>query len=212
MAQRCVTGIVLSLCSNTFLSMRQRIIYIVLLLFIGSSAFAQKHIHNLELQHHLQFKDSVFSRIRFISGQFSKMPADSVQLYRDVSYPKVVTRTGRYTVSLIFYNDLFAAGYDSSFAGTAVDMLATCNGNVFSKLRFTRDFFAPFFKDDLQSLSRYDIRSIKAIAMYEDHLCIDVMLCIPDSDIDLYYRIICRGGNLFDIEDVCREYWSDEEE
>ena len=200
------------ICVYRFILMRNLILCFVLLLSFFDGAIAQVDKYKMELQHHLQFKDSVFSRIRLISGQFSKMPADSMQLYRDVSYPKVVTRIGRYTVSLIFYNDLFAAGYDSSFAGTTVDMLATCDDNVFSKLRFTRDFFAPLFKDDLQSLSRYDIRSIKAIAMHEDHLCIDVMLCIPDSDIDLYYRIICRGGNLFDIEDVCMEYWSDEEE
>ena len=109
------------------------------------------------------------------------------------------------------YNNTSIAGYDRDYAATAVDMLITFNGSVFGKLRFTRDFFLPVVEYK-ESLVKYDIRRIEKVDIRKDGVCIDVMLCIPDSDEDVYYRIICSRGSKFDLKDVCEEYWTDEEE
>ena len=55
--------------------MRHLILCFVLFLSFFDGASAQVDKYKMELQHQLVFKDTVFSRIRLISGQFSKMPA-----------------------------------------------------------------------------------------------------------------------------------------
>lgn len=193
--------------------MRNLILCFVLLLSFFDGAIAQVDKYKMELQHHLVFKDTVFNRVAFVNAQLdSIVKVSGMMLHRDVSLPKVVTiERHDFAVTFVIYNNTSIAGYDRDYAATAVDMLITFNGSVYGKLRFTRDFFLPVVEYK-ESLVKYDIRRIEKVDIRKDGVCIDVMLCIPDSDMDVYYRIICSGGSKFDLEDVCEEYWTDEEE
>lgn len=132
-------------------------------------------------------------------------------LHKDERYPIISQfKDEDFNISYVIYNNTTII--EHNFLGTNVDVLITKDNYIFNRYSVTRDSFKNALSEkDGKMLYKYDIRNIVDVAIKDKNVMLDIMLTIPDSDIDYYFRIICSDNKIIEIVDVSEEYWDEDE-
>lgn len=157
---------------------------------------------------HRLFRDSILDKVSENNVQINAMMEKSVtHLIKDERHPLFCDTTdGPFSISYVIYDNTTIV--ESYFLGSTVDVLITKGNNIFAKFSLTRDsFYSVFYPSDRDDMHKYDIHKIVDIIITDNCIIMDIMLTIPDSDIDYYFRITCKGDGYLYLKDVSEEYW-----
>lgn len=93
------------------------------------------------------------------------------------------------------------------FVGTSLDVLIMRNSKILGTIEITMDLLFTKFPDASHELKKYDIHAVENIGVEDNYVVFDIMICIPDTDMDQYFRIKCSGNNIIEITNISNEYW-----
>ena len=158
------------------------------------------------------FKDSVIKKIDSVNKYIDSLQIATGEKYIvDCRYPICQTyEQCSYVITYIMRhnrNIMNANRVGNKFVGTSIDILMIHNSKDFYTFEITMDLLSTKFPDGPQEAEKYDIHAIENIEIDGIHVIIDIMTCIPDTDIDYYFRIKYSGNNIIEIINVSNEYW-----
>lgn len=81
------------------------------------------------------------------------------------------------------------------------------NGYPYLRVDSIVDCTVKVFANGKEELQNYDIRDICKLEVIEDNVEIDIMTCIPDTDLDYYFRITVFPNGTLKITNVSDQYW-----
>lgn len=194
-----------------------KIIFLLLCIFISTSCrnsvVQYGHLsHKKTEQTQEEFKNNTLQKINRINKSL-----DSLQnvlkkdLIKDDRCPIICDKqVCDYTITCIAYNDTTIV--KNNFLGLAIDILITTGKSVLANLTLTRESFIEVFNDGGVEFRDYDIRNICKLDVIQDNIEIDIMTCIPDTDLDYYFKVTVFPNGTFKVTDVSDQYWDIEEE
>lgn len=193
--------------------MRSIFVIVISVMFALSTSVSAQNIdlYSNRLEPGL-FKDSVIKKIDRVNKYIDSLQIATGEKYIvDSRYPicqicercnYVITYVMRHNTSIINANYV-----GDKFVGTSLDVLITHNSKILYLIEITMDLFSTKFPNSSQELTKYDIHAIENIEIEDNDVILDIMICIPDTDIDQYYRIKCKDNNIIEITNVSNKYW-----
>lgn len=173
-----------------------------------NSAIKHGHLSHIETeQTHEKFKNSSMQKINMINKSLDSLQcATKKVLLKDDRCPIIYNeQINDYTITCIAYND--TAIVESNFLRLAIDILITNKESVLADFTLTKEYFFEVFANGKEELRNYDIRDICKLEVIEDNVEIDIMTCIPDTDLDYYFRITVFPNGTLKITNVSDQYW-----
>lgn len=189
-----------------------KLILLLICIFTSTScrnnAIKHGNLSHIETeQTHEKFKNSSMQKINMINKSLDSLQcATKKVLLKDDRCPIIYNeQINDYTITYIAYND--TAIVESNFLRLAIDILITNKESVLADFTLTKEYFFEVFANGKEELRNYDIRDICKLEVIEDNIEIDIMTCIPDTDLDYYFRITVFPNGTLKITNVSDQYW-----
>lgn len=189
-----------------------KIIFLLLCIFTSTSCR-----NNVIRHEHLSDKKNEQTHEEFMNNSMGKInrinkSLDSLQsvlkkdLIKDDRCPIIYDKQiCDYTITCIIYNDTTII--KNNFLGLAIDILITTGKSVLANLTLTRESFFEVFNDGGVEFRDYDIRNICKLDVIQDNIEIDIMTCIPDTDLDYYFKVTVFPNGTLKITNISDKYW-----
>lgn len=178
-----------------------------------NSVIKHGHLSHIKTeQTHEKFKNSSMQKINRINKSLDSLQcAIKKDLIKDDRCPIIYNKQiCDYTITCITYNDTTII--KNNFLRLVIDILITNKKSVLANFTLTREYFFEVFTNGKEVLRDYDIRNICKLEVIQDNIEIDIMTCIPDTDLDYYFRITIFPNGTLEITNVSDEYWDIEED
>ncbi|MBQ6870950.1 MAG: hypothetical protein IJO23_01115 [Bacteroidales bacterium] len=154
------------------------------------------------------FRDEVDARISAV-----KYILDSIS--KSLKHPLIQTApvffdttTAYAALSYVIRNNLDTL---RNFVDKSIELRIAQNGKNIHESIITKEMFYAYFNPDWEKKPESNfIYAIENVSLHKDRATLEIMLCVPDTDIDSYFEYsVSFEDNSISIKDVSSKYYSD---